>query len=69
MAFLAMNVVASEEEVLTMLEETATLVSSQGIGKISIICDSGTNTYIAPWLEDLTAPCTGHRSCRFGNKG
>lgn len=53
-AFLAMNVVLGEEEILTRLEETGLLTFSQRTDNILILCDSGGNTHMTPWLGNLT---------------
>ncbi|CAM9301239.1 unnamed protein product, partial [Discosporangium mesarthrocarpum] len=67
-AFLAMNVVAADKEVLDWMKEAAMPIPSDD-DKITLLCDSGANVRITPMLKDLTAPHPVDRTCTFGNKG
>ena len=66
---MAMNVIASDEQVYERLEQTAMLSTSDSSNEVvPFLIDSGANTHMTPWLTDLTAPRTVNRSCTFGNK-
>ena len=59
-----MNVVMENES----CEEISTFTSAKSCTE-SILCDSGANVHMTPWVKDLQNTRTINRSCTFGNKG
>ena len=59
-----MNVVMEDES----CEEISMFTSAKSCTE-SILCDSGANVHMTPWVKDLQNTRTINRSCTFGNKG
>ena len=67
-SFMVMNVSLEDEQVIKSCNEVSMYTSADSRTEVSILCDSGANVHMTPFITDLINKRTINRSCTFGNK-